>query len=658
MLDADYEGALDIERAWREGLTPDPLLTVSEWSDRHRMLSSKASAEPGRWRTSRTPYLKAIMDCLSPMSAVERVVFMKAAQLGATEMGNNWIGYVIHHAPGPMMAVSPTVEMAKRNSKQRIDPLIEESPVLAELIAPARSRDAGNTILAKEFRGGVLVMTGANSAVGLRSMPVRYLFLDEVDGYPSDVDGEGDAISLAEARTRTFARRKIFIVSTPTIAGASSIEREYEASDQRRYFLPCPHCSHRQWLRFEQLRWEKGLPETAAYVCEACDEPIPESHKTWMLEHGEWRAMAPENGAKTAGFHLSSLYSPVGWRSWREIAAAWESAVNKESGSAAAIKTFKNTELGETWVEEGEAPDWQRLIERREDYPVGRIPTGGLLLVGGADVQKDRIEASIWAFGRGKESWLVEHRVLMGDTARDAVWKRLGELIAETWSHESGAQLPLARFALDTGFATQEAYTFVRLVRDPRVMAVKGVPKGAALVGTPTAVDLSQGGKKLRRGIKVFSVAVGIAKLEFYNNLRKAADVLEDGVTLRYPTGFVHLPKVDAEFVQQLCAEQLITRRDRNGFAIREWQKMRERNEALDCYVYARAAASAAGLDRFEVRHWRELERQIGLSPPGDPDPQIEQPTEATNGRKPGGGLSVSGTPRTGRRVIRSRWFG
>jgi phage terminase large subunit GpA-like protein len=653
MSDADYEGGLEIERAWREGLTPDPLLTVSEWSDRHRMLSSKASAEPGRWRTSRTPYLKAIMDCLSPMSAVERIVFMKAAQLGATEMGNNWIGYVIHHAPGPMMAVSPTVEMAKRNSKQRIDPLIEESPVLAELIAPARSRDAGNTILAKEFRGGVLVMTGANSAVGLRSMPVRYLFLDEVDGYPSDVDGEGDAISLAEARTRTFARRKIFIVSTPTIAGASSIEREFDASDQRRYFLPCPHCAHRQWLRFEQLRWEKGRPETAAYVCESCDEPIQENHKAWMLEHGEWRALVPENGAKTAGFHLSSLYSPVGWRSWREIAAAWESAVNKESGSAAAIKTFKNTELGETWIEEGEAPDWQRLLERREDYRIGSIPAGGLLLLGGADVQKDRIEASIWAFGRGKESWLVEHRVLMGDTARDAVWKRLGELIAETWTHTSGAQVPLARFALDTGFATQEAYTFVRLARDSRVMAVKGVAKGAALVGTPTAVDLSKGGKKLRRGIKVFSVAVGIAKLEFYNNLRKTADVLEDGITVSYPAGFVHLPKVDAEFMQQLCAEQLITRRNRNGFAIREWQKMRERNEALDCYVYARAAASAAGLDRFEERHWRELERQLGLPPPGEPDAQIVQATEAT----PSGGLAVSGTPRAGRRVIRSRWF-
>lgn len=649
----DYEGAQEIERAWCDGLTPDPLLTVSEWSDRHRMLSSKASAEPGRWRTSRTPYLKAIMDCLSPTSPVERVVFMKAAQLGATEMGSNWIGYVIHHAPGPMMAVWPTVEMAKRNSKQRIDPLIEESSALAELIAPARSRDSGNTILAKEFRGGVLVMTGANSAVGLRSMPVRYLFLDEVDGYPLDVEGEGDAISLAEARTRTFARRKIFIVSTPTISGASAIEREYEASDQRRYFVPCPHCSHRQWLRFEQLRWDKGQPETAAYICESCDTAIAEHHKTWMLEHGEWRAMITDGTGKTAGFHLSSLYSPVGWRSWREIAAAWEAAVSKESGSAAAIKTFKNTELGETWVEEGEAPDWQRLVERREDYRVGTVPQGGLLLVGAADVQKDRIEASVWAFGRGKESWLVEHRVLMGDTARDTVWKALAAMLAENWTHASGVAMPLARFALDTGFATQEAYAFVRACHDPRVMAVKGVPRGAALIGSSTAIDVSQGGKKLRRGIKVYTVAVSIAKLEFYNNLRKSADVGEDGLTTVFPAGFVHLPKIDAEFIQQLCAEQLITRRDRNGFPVREWQKMRERNEALDCYVYARAAASAAGLDRFEERHWRELERQLGLASP----PALETPTESINEATQRGGLAVSAPRSTGRRVIRSRWL-
>jgi len=227
-------------------------------------------------------------------------------------------------------------------------------------------------------------------------------------------------------------------------------------------------------------------------------------------------------------------------------------------------------------------------------------------------------------------------------------------MLGETWTHASGAAIPLARLALDTGFATQEAYAFVRSRRDARVMAVKGVARGAALIGTPTAVDVSQGGRKLRRGVKVYSVAVGIAKLEFYNNLRKSADVGEDGIQTTYPVGFVHLPKIDGEFIQQLCAEQLITRRDRNGFPIREWQKMRERNEALDCYVYARAAASSAGLDRFEDRHWRELERQLGLDPPEDDHEQ--NPDEATDN----GGLVASGGPKTSRpvrRVIRSRWI-
>jgi phage terminase large subunit GpA-like protein len=322
---------------------------VPEWADRHRRLSPRASSEPGPSRTSRTPYLKEIMDCLS-----ERVVVMKGAQLGFSEAGNNWIGYVVHHAPGPMLAVLPTVEMAKRNSRQRIEPLIEESEVLRERVAPARSRDAGNTVLAKEFRGGLLVMTGANSAVGLRSMPVRYLFLDEVDGYPGDVDGEGDPATLAEARTRTFARRKILLVSTPTITGLSRIEREYELSDQRRFFVPCPHCGTRQWLKFERLRWPKAKPDAAAYHCDACAAEIAEHHKTKMLAGGEWLAAAEnQTNAKTAGFHLSSLYSPLGWRSWGEIATAWEAA----QGSDAALKSFRNTELGETWAERGDAPD-------------------------------------------------------------------------------------------------------------------------------------------------------------------------------------------------------------------------------------------------------------------------------------------------------------
>ena len=308
-----FDGADALLRAWGGGLKPDPLLTVSEWADRYRMLSSRAAAEPGRYRTKRTPYMKDIMDALSPGHPAQRIVFMKAAQVGATEAGNCFLGFIIHQAPGPALAVQPTVELAKRNSRQRIDPLIEESPALRDKVKPARSRDAGNTMLSKEFAGGILIMTGANSAVGLRSTPARYIFLDEVDAYPASADEEGDPVSLAEARSLTFAhRRKVFLASTPTIRGLSRIEREYEASDQRRYFVACPHCGHRQWLKFERLRWEKGKPETAAYACEGCDAAIAEHHKTAMLEAGEWRPTATSADPSTIGFHLSALYSPVG----------------------------------------------------------------------------------------------------------------------------------------------------------------------------------------------------------------------------------------------------------------------------------------------------------------------------------------------------------
>ena len=324
---AEFDGASALLRAWSRGIRPDPDLTVSEWADRHRLLSSRASAEPGRYRTARTPFMREIMDALSPSSPAQRVVFMKAAQVGATEAGNCFIGFVMHHAPGPMLAVQPTVELAKRNSRQRIDPLIEESPELRERIKPARARDAGNTMLSKEFAGGILIMTGANSAVGLRSTPARYLFLDEVDAYPASADEEGDPVSLAEARSLTFAhRRKVLLVSTPTIRGLSRIEREFEASDQRRYFVPCPHCGHSQWLRFERLRWDKARPETAEYHCEGCDTPIAEHHKTAMLAAGEWRATAESADPHTVGYHLSALYSPIGWLAWARIARAWEAA--------------------------------------------------------------------------------------------------------------------------------------------------------------------------------------------------------------------------------------------------------------------------------------------------------------------------------------------
>ena len=643
-----FAGAGDIARAWRDGLTPDPRLSVSEWADRHRVLAARASAEPGRYRTARTPYMRAIMDALSPTDPARRVVFMKAAQVGATEAGNNWIGFVVHQAPGPMLAVQPTVELAKRNSRQRIDPLIEESSALRGLVRPARSRDAGNTMLSKEFAGGILIMTGANSAVGLRSIPARYIFLDEVDAYPASADEEGDPVTLAEARSLTFAhRRKVLLISTPTVKGFSRIEREYEASDQRRYFVPCPHCGHRQWLEFERLRWEKGKPETARYHCAACETSIAEHHKTAMLAAGEWRATGTAADPSTIGFHLSALYSPVGWLSWEQIARSWEAA----QGSDESIRAFKNTILGETWMETGEAPDWQRLYDRRERWAPGTVPVGGLFLTAGADVQKDRIEVDVWAWGRGLESWLVDHMVIEGGPERTEPWAELDRLLGKVWNHEKGAQLALAKFAIDTGYEPTAVYGWARRAGVAQVAPVKGVEgfNRSSPVSGPTYVDASDGGKRLRRGARLWTVAVSTFKAETYRFLRLERPTEEERAEGKpYPPGSVHLPHwIEDEWLKQFVAEQLVTVRTRRGFARLEWQKMRERNEALDCRVYARAAAWIAGADRFPERRWRRME--AALANQAVPDQAVPKDAAMT---------STTTRPAERRRVTRSKWMG
>lgn len=520
-----YDGSQTLEQAWFEGLKPDAFMTISEWSDEYRFLSPKAAAEPGRWRTERTPYLREIMDQLSPHKRAQRVVFMKGAQIGGTEAGNNWIGYVIHMAPGPMMAVAPTVEMAKRNSKQRIDPLLEDSKELKARVKPARSRDSGNTVLSKEFPGGVLVMTGANSAVGLRSMPARYLFMDEVDGYPGDVEGEGDPILLAERRSATFqGRRKVFLVSTPTLKGLSRIAREFDNSDQRYFHVPCPHCGHEQPLRFSQLRWAEGKPSDVMYECESCEGLIAEHHKTEMLAKGQWIATAKGDG-QTVGYHLSSLYSPVGWFSWSDAAAMFEQA--KEHPEL--MKSFVNTVLGEPFEEEHEAPDWERLYARRETYAQGVVPKTGLFLTAGVDVQKDRLECEVVAWGREKQSWSVDYIVLDGDTARRDVWQKLEDVLCRDWPHETGHSMPIRVMAVDSGYATQDVYAWAKghpqavwgaggaRASQPRtVVAIKGQDRDTALILSVSKADV--GGR--RRGLRVWNVSGPVAKVELYRWLK------------------------------------------------------------------------------------------------------------------------------------------
>lgn len=585
------------------GLKPDPAFKVSEWSAEFRVLSQKASAQPGRWRNERTPYLVEIMDCLSPYAPEEEVVFMKGAQVGGTEGGSNWMGYVIDAVPGPMLAVQPTVDLAKRFSKQRLEPMIQECPKLQEKIRTDKAKDSGNTLLMKEFPGGYLVLTGANSAVGLRSMPARYLFLDEVDAYPGDVDGEGDPVSLAKARTRTFARRKILQVSTPTIHGTSRIESAYNSSDMRRYFVPCPHCEHMQHLRWPQIKWENHDPRTVYYECESCRERIYEKHKTVMLAKGKWQATNPSaKGGKVAGFHLSSLYSPIGWYSWENAVSDWIEA----QGTAEKMRGFVNTVLGETWMEKGDAPEWRRLMERREPYPIGKVPMGGLLLFAGVDVQKDRIEAELVAYGMGMESWSVSYETFEGDTATDIPWQKLEKFLAASYEHESGNRMEIYLAAIDTSAYTQTVYNWLRKQLPNKIFGVKGMDSLASILGASSPVDVNFQGSRIRRGLRIRQVGVSHAKREIYS-LLKLNKPLPGEAT---PPGFCHFPEYPQQYFQGLCAEQLILRKVR-GYAKYIWHKIFERNEPLDCRVYARAAAQAAGVDRMEEADWLNLRDQL-----------------------------------------------
>ena len=583
-----------------ESLRFEADLTVSQWADGHRMLSGKASAEPGPWRTDRTPYLREIMDCLSTTSDVQRVVLMAGAQLGKTEAGSNWLGYVIAHAGGPMLMVQPTVDMAKRLSKQRLESLINETPCLAERVAPARSRDSGNTMFSKEWAGGIMILTGANSATGLRSAPCRHIFLDEVDAYPADC-GEGDPVTLAERRSSTFSRRKIFMTSTPTIKDYSRVESEFLLSDQRRYFVPCPKCGHMQWLQWTQIRWEDNAPKTTLYECEKCKARFPESHKTQMLTEGEWRATAPGDG-KTAGFHLSSLYSPLGWKSWEEIVEDFLRSKN----DTPRLKTWVNTILGETWEEDyASKVSADGLRERCEDFPMGVLPEGSSALTFGIDVQDNRLAISGWAWGRDEEAWLIYHQEIYGDPSRADLWKQVDEAVLREWNHASGRKLRPDVVAIDSGgHFTSEVYQYARERVRQGVVAVKGASaRNKPVIGKGSKVDLNSRGKTLKRGAMVYIVGTDTAKTTLFARLKHN----------KTGEGYLHFPvETTDEYFKQLTAEKQALKHTRGGFPVREWvKKPNARNEALDTLVYAYAGLNYLYQRRDRRTIWDQYEKRL-----------------------------------------------
>jgi phage terminase large subunit GpA-like protein len=619
------DGSLIYREAFLEGLKPDADLTVSQWADKYRMLSNKASAEPGPWRTDRTPYLREIMDCMSANSPVQKVVFMAGAQLGKTEGINNVVGYMIAHAPGPALFVQPTIEMAKRLSKQRLDSLIHETPCLAEKVAPARSRDSGNTMFSKEFPGGILLLTGANSATGLRSAPCRWVLLDEVDAFPSDVDGEGDPCALAERRASTFSRRKIILTSTPTVKDTSRIETEYLASDQRRYYVPCPHCDHMQWLQWKNLQWRDGDPRTAAYVCESCGTHINEHYKSEMLRKGEWRATATSQDARTVGFHLSSLYSPLGWKSWEEIVGEFLRAKN----DAPLLKTFVNTVLGETWEEEtGAKLGADGLSERAEFYPAGEVPDGASVLTAGLDVQDNRVAIGLYAWGRDEECWLISHTEIYGDPAGQKLWEQVDDLLLRDYPNANGGRVKVAAVGCDSGgHYTSEVYAYARSRKGKGIFALKGQSvRNKPPIGKPSKVDINYKGQVLKNSAEVYPVGTDTIKSTLFGRMKHN----EPGA------GYIHFhAEAGQEYFKQLTAEKQVVRYVK-GFAIREWKKKAgDRNEALDCFVYSYAALHFLYMRFNRSTIFEQFERSVASAPKRAEKMQTQQQEERSPYRPP-----------------------
>jgi len=599
---------------WR-GLRPDPLLTVSQWADERRILSSKASSEHGQWRTTRTPYLRKPMDDLSATSSVQEVVLVFPSQSGKSEALNNWMGYVMDIQPGPALFVQPTIDLAKRYSKMRIAPMIESTPSLSEKVKAPRERDSGNTTLMKEFAGGVLILGGANAANGLASMPIRFLGGDEIDRWPADVDEEGSPLAIVSARTRTFGvRKKVAWTSTPTIAGRSAIWDKWELTNKQRLLLPCPHCNHRQVLSWDRLRYDPkdpGLPNTLrtppVLICEECGTGIEEDVKGWwydpeVFSDEWWEAEHPDRDVQ--GYHLNGLYSPLGWLSWTEIAVEYE----KAKDDPAKLKPWTNTVLAECWNDDGEAPDWEALYNRRESYDLGTVPDPVVFITCGIDVQMDRLELEVVGWAPGMKSWSLDYQVLAGDTALPAVWRELSKFVRSEFGRGDGQRLPIRMTAIDSGFRSQEVYRWVRGQAGNRVIAVKGRENQSAIIGTPGRVEVLRNGKALRGGVKVWPVGVSVCKSELYGWLRRP--IPEDG---ELPHGWCHFPEHGEEYFKQLCAERLTNTIDRRGFNKFEWVKTRPRNEALDCRVYARAAAALVGADRWSDERWDE-ERLSGVT--------------------------------------------
>ena len=602
------DGAKVYREAYGRGLKPDPQLWVDEWSDEYmRIPRDTGAAEPGKYRTARTPYAREPMRCLSPAHPCKRVITMVASQLMKTQIALNWIGALIHMAPSNILTLLPSLALAKRVSA-RIGKTIAATPELKERVAASRSRDARNTMDTKEFEGGTLYATTAGSASNLAELAARYIYGDEIDRWDVDVDEEGDPVDLAETRGSTFGRNaKFYFSSSPTIKGASRIADLFETSDQRYYYVPCPTCGHMQVLEWECLLYSADF-QTVHYKCSSpdCDVLIEEHHKGEMLAQGEWRSHAKGDG-ETVGFHLNALYAPLGWTSWADLAKQFEKAKRaQDRGDLEPMQVFYNTRLAKVWDSAVEQTKAEVLQARalQENYVLGTLTVGVLVLTCSVDVQANRLEVMVIGWGVGMERWVVDFQVIPGDPADQRTWDLLDELLKVRYRHPCGVALGILATGIDSGgHHTHEVYQFCRVRRWRNVFALKGASKPGkpVIAQRPSLVDVTWKGQTERNGAELWMIGTDTAKDWIYNRYG-----FESG------PGAVHFAKdLPDEFFQQCVAERKIARYVK-GYKRIEWVKGKaDRNEALDLQVYNLAMAYYLGLHRYGEQDWDKLRQAL-----------------------------------------------
>jgi phage terminase large subunit GpA-like protein len=593
-----------------EAYAPPPDILVSEWARRNRVLPKGTTARPGPFRPEK--FQIEMMDVICDPN-VHEIVVKKPTQVGYSDaVLNNIIGYYIDVDPRPIMLVQPTIDNAKDYGKKRIAPMIESTPALKAKIRPATARRAGNTLQLKEFPGGFLKLTGANSGTGLRSDPVPIVLMDETDGYPLDVDGEGDPCEIAKRRTDQFTDFKIVEGSTPAKPkGFSRIEKRFEASDQRLFHVPCPLCGRMQPLhwrdpetRSHRLVYQvdaggQVVPASVGYQCAQCGKLIPERYKQQMLDAGRWVATFP--GRPVVGFALNALYSP--WRDiWGDLAVEWvEAQRNPEK-----LKAFINLRLGETWEEQGfslEPHDLRRRCEKYGGDDKTEVPKGVGLLTAAADVQDDRLVAVVKGWGAEEESWLIAYEEFFGDPGQQQVWNEADEFLRTVWKHASGRSMTIAATFIDSGgHHTDEVYKFVKGRQSRRVFSCKGSSESGKEI-------LQKFTQNNSYRVRLYMIGSDTAKDRIFSRLQIPAP----------GPGYVHLPHwAEDEYLEQLTSEKRVTRYRRGRGVVREYVKTRARNEALDCEVYALAALYSLG--NMMVRRLGELAEEAAEPP----DPKQE----------------------------------